>query len=52
MHDASWYNIDPTGFETYQKSKRMWVFDDLPNKVIVEIKETNKFIKIHAYSSD
>ncbi|KAH7704135.1 hypothetical protein AAVH_28680 [Aphelenchoides avenae] len=41
--------IDPLGFEKYNKGKGVWLFNDLQNKVIVEIKETKKFIKIHAY---
>ncbi|KAH7703618.1 hypothetical protein AAVH_29210 [Aphelenchoides avenae] len=44
--------IDSAGFEQYQRGDgRTWLVDDLENHVMAEIKQTEKHIEIHVFSS-
>ncbi|KAH7702826.1 hypothetical protein AAVH_30012 [Aphelenchoides avenae] len=44
--------IDSTGFEQYQRADgRAWLIDDFENHVNVEIKQAEKHIEIHVFSS-
>lgn len=44
--------IDPTGLEKYQKDDgRTWLMNDLENHVNVKVKQTEKLVEIHVFSS-
>lgn len=44
-------NIDPAGFEKYQKNEGHWVINDLENRVTVAIEKTEETVKIKVRSS-